>query len=669
MDIKGLNSFMPMQPQASGSGKATKSSFEDVLGNQSKKSESQEAKKDQPQDAARYAGKAGFVKAQPKQAPKLANKFSSKPKEKDTKQEDGTYAQNDQVAKDQSNMDQAAPKDSNIEDVKVEGRETQGRVQGGQVQKDAKAENVDPNALPGGQPSMPTLGTPISDRVIDGPMEPVGLAPQGGKIPGLLEGQDEGVDSLTRRVVWNDFFRKMNDELGLSIEDVLGAFSELSDADLNAPAQQSVNKVVMSLGLVGQDAALAKQYFGELMQKTKSKSMGEELSASQRQINLTLMSQREMQRKAMNQAVDAMSGKFFVDNQQVAKDKKDGATPNMIPLAASERAFDASAMQAQTATAAPLANDPMSVPLAQNKIIAKGALTPGDIAAMQSDPIYSQKSIEQKNTVDELVKQFMVPQAKPQMLAAGEAAAAAPAAPAAATAAPAASTAVAPAAGLNALLADLSRGDDSDDDGGDYSSDASYLQQNIGAGSKYAGLAGASASEFKAELANLNQNQQPVAVPELVDRAQLMVHAGGGEMKVTLSPDGLGEVAMRVAVNDGKVSVQMITESDEAKKMIERQLHELKAGLGQNHLQVDSIKVDTATNLGKQLEQQYQDAQRQSTSQAWEQFRQETGGWKRSFFETPSARNYRSQGDAPRDVSAPTTNTRRVKNSRLDLVA
>jgi len=40
-------------------------------------------------------------------------------------------------------------------------------------------------------------------------------------------------------------------------------------------------------------------------------------------------------------------------------------------------------------------------------------------------------------------------------------------------------------------------------------------------------------------------------------------------MKVVLTPEGWAKVAMKVSVKDGKVNVEMITQSDEAKKMLE----------------------------------------------------------------------------------------------------
>lgn len=252
-----------------------------------------------------------------------------------------------------------------------------------------------------------------------------------------------------------------------------------------------------------------------------------------------------------------------------------------------------------------------------------------------------------------------------------------PSVTAAVAASPGASAPTAPAqpaafAGLGAMFGGAgTRKDGTADDSGDDSSDTLGMNSALAADNR-SGNNENIKGDFQSQLTAKAAPGQPqtMAVPDLVQQAHVMVRDGGGDLKVTLHPEGLGEVAMRVSVNDGKVSVQMITESDEAKKLIERQIGDLKSGLAQNHLQVDSIKVDTATNLGKQLEQQYHEAQRQQAQMNLEQFRQDQQGWRRSFFETGAVNPYRGQSDAPRDVRNPVSAAARSTSSRrLDLVA
>jgi flagellar hook-length control protein FliK len=147
-----------------------------------------------------------------------------------------------------------------------------------------------------------------------------------------------------------------------------------------------------------------------------------------------------------------------------------------------------------------------------------------------------------------------------------------------------------------------------------------------------------------------------------------MVKDGGGEMKVVLTPEGLGEVAMKVNVKDGKVNVEMITQTDEAKKVLENGFRALSEGLKAHHLNLESIQVNSANSLSTQLEQQYRDAQRHQAQQFLEQFHQDNQGWRQSYFDIPGAQTYRSQQNrasvGPQILSNPSANSR-----RLDLVA
>ncbi|MBX3023129.1 MAG: flagellar hook-length control protein FliK [Bdellovibrionales bacterium] len=559
-------------------------------------------------------------------------------------------------------------------------RETQRAEQ--QPEPNAEQKGLDSAGLPNTLP--PSIGTPVNERVMSGPM--LASPPLANKaMLGKAVAGEENVDSLTRRVVWNDFLRKMKDEFGVSAEDVLQAFGSLSDEDLAKPPTETVDKVVMALGLNDQQSVLAKQYFQDLIQKTQSRSIGEELTASSKQINLSLMSEREMQRKAMERSLGQMNSNFFMTGPnarpQVAPNMETPLQANSVKLSSQEiPVADGKTPSLAALTpnldpmAVPLPSAPSPAPVAQAAPL-KAAMAPQqpnlDQLTAQMQPV-----TPQDKSVDQLLQKFMqgqspLPEAKGMRAAVSQAVAASTAMTANAAAAP---TPALSASTMNGLLAALDKGISGDGDGEEESgsdfTDASFLNMPIhDANSKLNAPIG-SGNDFQAQL-GLVKPEATMAPADLVEQAQVMVRDGGGEMKVTLNQEGLGEVAMKVSVDQGKVNVQMITESDEAKKLIERQLNELKTSLTHNHLQVTDIKVDTATNMGKQMEQQYQDAQRQMAQASWEQFRQDNQGWRRSFFDTASARQYKGQSEAPRDVQAPTSaaSRRAAGSRRLDLVA
>lgn len=508
--------------------------------------------------------------------------------------------------------------------------------------------------------------------------------------------EEQSVDSLTRRAVWNDFLRKMKEDLGVSANDVMSAFASLSAEDLAKPPEQTVDQVVLALGLNDQQAMLAKQYFQELIDRTQSKSIGDELNPSSKNISLTLMSEREMARKSLENSLEKMNQNFFrkgpyTPPPQVAEQRPEETTASVkgdsqqVPIFAKpkETAVDEKISLSESVA-------PTEIPVART-------VYPSAVETKANRPAtISNRSVEQRpnkagENFNPIAQQPIEPQRELEGLktfkkdsvrsVSQNPVAVEGLASEVATKAVKMSESPAPLANginpLNGLLSKLNAnlsGDSSDDkDDSSNTSDASYLNLPIGDNTQALNAPISSGQDFQTQLAQIKPDQ-PMTVPDFVQNAQVMVREGGGEMKVTLHPEGLGEVAMKVSVDQGKVNVQMITESDEAKRLIEHQLGELKSQLTSNHLQVSDIKVDTASNLGRQMEQQYQDAQRQSAQLAWEQFRNDNQGWRRSFFEVPSASVYKGQGGAPRDVQAPNTVSSRSSNRgpgqrRLDLVA
>jgi flagellar hook-length control protein FliK len=579
--------------------------------------------------------------------------------------------------------------------------------------------SLDQAMSPGGLPAFtaPKLG----DGPIREPATP-SHGPQAGETPknaNLNMQVEDHANSLTRRVVWNEFLRKMGD-LGVSAEDVMAAFSKLSEEDLTAPPEESVNQLALALGLNDQKTLLAKQYFSELIQKTKSKSLGEEYDTSKHQISLALLSERNLQRKTLAKSIDHLERDFFLKNRPQMMPGVNPAVAAQMAAMGSPAAMkieDAGFEQAPKTSATPgleipegmnprfqLGTEPTQIESDLPMATAESA-TPSEMMAKLQDqgltPAQAKAVMTKWNEIQNQKTQNGA-EVMPLALAPQEAISTTPAqqthgmghaqttgaqvdmnALAGMISQPvtvtnvatktAAAPAVAAGAAIGAMKAALGGASESaskaDDDSGEESADANLLAMG-GVGEKNLnGTQGADKAEFLGKL-HSPQMSQPVTAGEAVQQAKLMIKEGGGEMKVTLSPEGMGEIAMRVQVENGKVNVHMITESDEAKKLLERTMGDLKAGLTQNNLHVDSIKVDTATNLGKQLEQQYHESQRQMAHQTLEQFRQDQQGWRRSFFETASARPYASQGDARRDVNAPSaSSSKRSGSRRLDLVA
>lgn len=591
------------------------------------------------------------------------------------------------IGKDSSGKETGTQENYKKEIGSKEAREVKGKATQEVVGRDqtapvkAEQNGVSGESIPGSpSPTTPPFArtTPDFNGVAPTVVQPIAKQPAMNQMA-----SEEGVDSLTRRVVWNDFLRKMNDELGVTADKVLEAFSSLNESELNSPPEQNVEKLVMALGLNPQQSEVAQKLFTDLIKKTQSKSLGDELASSATQINLSLMSQREVQRKHIQNSLDKMNSQFFMSRQGIqpqqpkvgTEKSEDGYVPapelGAAPLELSQVPQDLSAasVEAKPEVVAPLMPKVQSSP---NK-----STTPAfDKLIQQMQPVSAQ---EQKQFIDTSAAKSSVNKMSDMMSAMTPANAAAPVTVSEApltTAAVAKSSAGSATAIANAVSNAFSnlqgQMNTEAEDSGDELQDGELLQEmptdrnNLGAKVEN----GFSLSPTQPIL-NGNEVAKPMAVPELIQNARIMVRDGGGEMKVTLTPEGLGEVAMKVSVDNGRVNVQMITESDEAKKMIEKGLVDLKSSLHANNLSLDSIKVDTASNMGHQLEQQYRDAQKQQAQQFLENFRQDQQGWRRNFFEPPTAQLTRSQVQGSSNSGTPyyNANSKRAGSRRLDLVA
>jgi len=106
----------------------------------------------------------------------------------------------------------------------------------------------------------------------------------------------------------------------------------------------------------------------------------------------------------------------------------------------------------------------------------------------------------------------------------------------------------------------------------------------------------AGSEQHRAQLLEDNHDKN---IKEVMNQAQYLVKKGGGEMKVSLSPDGLAEVQLKVMLQDGKVNIEMHTQDKAVKKLMEDSLTELRSGLAAQHLSVEHVKINntvTATN-------------------------------------------------------------------------
>jgi flagellar hook-length control protein FliK len=211
---------------------------------------------------------------------------------------------------------------------------------------------------------------------------------------------------------------------------------------------------------------------------------------------------------------------------------------------------------------------------------------------------------------------------------------------------------------IAALGLDADGGEDEGDLGGDRSpKEQLSIHGNHGSSVPHTrGEASNATTSFGAALAasqasNASGTEKQESIQQLMKQAQYMMKKGGGEAKITMNPEGLGEIHMKVTVNEGKVNLEMSAQTKEAKKLIESSMDELRSGLGQHKLTMDQVKVDvgnqTASDSNSESQKQQrqmnmnQDQSKDQARQFWSEFNN-GGGFDRrgTFFDNPAIRAY-----------------------------
>lgn len=97
-------------------------------------------------------------------------------------------------------------------------------------------------------------------------------------------------------------------------------------------------------------------------------------------------------------------------------------------------------------------------------------------------------------------------------------------------------------------------------------------------------------------------------VDNIVQSARTLLRDGGGEMKIILNPEGLGTVDLKVGVQGSEVSIEILAQDSNIKKMFEDGIADIRGALELQNLKIDSFKVDVSQRAEENLMQQQQDS-------------------------------------------------------------
>jgi flagellar hook-length control protein FliK len=527
----------------------------------------------------------------------------------------------------------------------------------------------------------------------------------------------ESVDSLTRRAAIQTFMQKMESEVGVDSTELVQALGQLSIQELAAPPEQNIEKILGFLNLEPEQQEIARTLFDQMLAQSSAVSMADYLKATDRQLSLSVMSDHQLRQQNMQKSLEQMNQKFF-----------SGPTPAAPTQSQQLNSLDPNESVPKEQTKATPAD---FWPAVGTKELAAPKAAPA-AQATSVLPAATPASSPNGSTLSSILQNFSVPsESGVEMATPGTA----PVAPAVSTEAlaplmmpadwtglskvslgrnayglatvPTAST------GTSGLQSEMS-GEATQLAAGETASPESLGLMDMGAGGESSQNASADSSQAFSELAQKSESgeffdvegaefsvkadpaqaqtspekiaakpasfavsQQPTDseqagnVKEIITQANLLVKNGGGEMKIALNPEGMGQLNLKVSVENGQVSVEMVTESNEVKKLLEKGLGDLKATLASHKLNVDNVRVDFSGEIAKSFDHAHDQAQRQSAQNFMEQFRQDNGSWRRNMFDAQGGRMTAHPGDR-----GPSDDLLRVQSSkqksaqrRLDLVA
>lgn len=534
--------------------------------------------------------------------------------------------------------------------------------------------------------------------------------------------KEETLDSIPRRIALQTFVRKMKDEVGVDAHDIMKAFASLEPQELALPPEQNLEKILSQLELDGDQKVKAHTLFENLMKQTASNSLADHLKSSGRQLSMEVLSTRELRDQKLKESLAQLNQSFFVDPQmqksaqaantegQSEAEEENGAgffsAGNMTGLIGTGSALGAAAAAAASASAGEASKgasqagvsslntssvEGIELPDGMTEVepanwsenfssLEEEASTTSTISetevlennlsekvAIEPKKVQAHKSLEEQLRGFKLESSMNKPVISKQAQAAYEMS---PKNLMTQSSNGMNSTASTAAAGLGAAIGGISlMAGGGDETSSEQSMDEGMLQgqgfdiQNQGKDMKLA-----QAPKFELSMQPTEQ-QEASNIKELINQAQFLSKKGGGEMKIALNPEGLGEIQMKVAVQNGEVNVEMLAESSEAKKLLEKGLGELKSSLASHKLNVENIKVDFQGEISKHLDDQQREAERNFQQQFLENFRQENGGFRRSFGDPGGI----SLGKDKEGEESDRLQTQSVKpkrsDKRLDLVA
>ena len=159
--------------------------------------------------------------------------------------------------------------------------------------------------------------------------------------------------------------------------------------------------------------------------------------------------------------------------------------------------------------------------------------------------------------------------------------------------------------GLNNSEKKLTQSDDNNKDS-DSSLEHSSQELSHHLGSK----TGSETKDFAATLSGANKTESGAPVEknessnlkDILNEARYLVTKGGGEVSVKMSPEGMGEVHLKMMLLNGKMNLEMMTEDKNVQKMIQESLSDLKSSLAAHQISVEHVTLNNKINFVQDMQ-------------------------------------------------------------------
>lgn len=521
--------------------------------------------------------------------------------------------------------------------------------------------------------------------------------------------------SQAHRRALEGFMANMKKEFGIEPERIVDAFQKMDEKTLMAPPEESTKSFLNNLQLPAQQQARAGDLYKQMVRSTGDAALNEKLSGVEQGVRVDVLSPRDQALHELNQAIDQLNDVFAMRGQKP------------VPMSG----LEAAGPTAEDTLRAQLAAEQMGAKLRQLR------QATDDLSGIDGQQASDQNDVEGANGLMASnlgARDFeMAALAKQGAAGADVAADGAPGVGPMTSALPStqadlqaqSQVALQPVAqqmsggsrfesGEGMAKAGRTMRTKSVSASGNTASTATDTRANLASQMRRADVKAASTPSFGGDAAAVDPQaiapstaapvqsramgtgpagmilERPVAtaqdeqdnVKELIRQAQVVVKKGGGEIKMDLKPEGIGQVHLKVNVDGGQVSVQMLTQNDEAKRVLEKGLHELKSSLAAHQLKVENLKVDVGTDVQKHMDKGPDDQGREQTRQfandVMAQMRDERQALQQDFMENRGWRQYPRGGEqdmARRSAVVAAAQARqgdsskKSSSSRLDLVA